>query len=58
MWMTVIIFLIGVLTILYTWTMKKMSLFRNANVPEDPGYFPMANVAFADFSIPRWDLDL
>ena len=43
MWITVIIFLIGAITILCARTMKKMSLFRNANVPEDPGYFPMGS---------------
>ena len=43
MWTTIIIFLIGAITILYARTMKKMSLFRNANVPEDPGYFPMGS---------------
>ena len=43
MWVTIIIFLIGALTVFYAWTMKKMSLFKNANVPEDPGYFPMGS---------------
>ena len=43
MWVTIIILLIGALTILYAWAMKKMSLFKNANVPEDPGHFPMGS---------------
>ena len=43
MWVTIIILLIGVLTILYAWAMKKMSLFKHANVPEDPGHFPMGS---------------
>lgn len=43
MWITILILLIGALTVCYAWVMKRMSLFKNANVPEDPGYFPMGS---------------
>ena len=43
MWITILILVIGALTVCYAWAMKRMSLFKNANVPEDPGYFPMGS---------------
>ena len=43
MWVTAIIILIGFLTAFYAWSKRKMSYFRNAGVPEDPGYFPFGS---------------
>ena len=43
MWITVFILLIGAFTACYAWALKKMTLFKNSNVAEDPGYFPMGS---------------
>ena len=43
MWITILMLLIGLITLCYFWAMKRMSLFKNANVPEDPGHFPLGS---------------
>ena len=43
MWITILMFLIGSITLCYFWAMKRMSLFKNANVPEDSGHFPLGS---------------
>ena len=47
MWITLLILVVGALTVCYAWAMKRMSLFKNANVPEDPGHFPMGSNVFS-----------
>ena len=47
MWVTILMLAIGAFTLYYAWIRKKMSLFNKANVPEDPGYFPMGSKAFS-----------
>ena len=47
MWVTMLMLAIGAFTLYYAWLRKKMSLFKNANVPEDPGYFPMGSKVFS-----------
>ena len=41
--LTIIILLIGLLTACYAWSKQKMSYFKRAGVPEDPGYFPFGS---------------
>ena len=43
MLITILAILIGALVVCYAWSKQKMSYFKRAGVPEDPGYFPFGS---------------
>ena len=49
MWLQIVLVILAWLTYSYYKTSRKMALFREMGVPEDPGFFPLG-------SKPSWDI--
>ena len=49
MWLQIVLVVLAWLTYIYYKTSRKMALFREMGIPEDPGYFPLG-------SKPSWDV--
>ena len=49
MWFQIVLVVVAWLTYIFFKTSRKMALFREMGIPEDPGYFPLG-------SKPSWDV--